>query len=1013
MSDGPGNELEQRLQQLLSVLRRAGLEPTVTELADMLWLAAQLTPTPIQAEPALAAAPSLVEPDPPDEPTPPDRLSPPPRPRISRPRSESRQVALYPRTGSLGGTLAARPFRAPAAPFLPEALALGRALRPLHVKVASRQRQVLDEEATVHCIAEQRLWQPVLKGAPERWFELALVIDQSTSMRVWQPLLAELRRLMSYNGAFRNVRTWYLDTEGVEARLRAGADLQSRAAKPKELLAPDGRRLVLVVSDCIGRAWHTGVVNDWLRQWSATTPVAVLHMLPPRMWAGTALGRGVETRWFATTPGALNARLLSDSLEIRDLDDTGVEPVTVLEKVLKLLVLSLEPAAVLGWAKLLHGKRNFWVAGTLFTAETVYADPATAAAPVSPDAAAIERRLQRFYAQASPLAQRLAGYLAAAPLTLPVMRLVQQVMLPDSGQTQLAEVFVSGLLKNQSLPGIDDQEPYYDFYEGVRGRLLNLIDTEEAAQVLLRVSDFVAKNTGQCLDFRVLLADPTAAGDFALGEEARYFATIGATVLRRLGGEYLRLARRLEGEEEPGGSEVTPAPGSGEEPPKPTGPTSFRDRFLDGKTEGPQMIWLPGGTFTMGDDKSDRDNEKPAHQVTLSHFAVGKYPVTFAEYDAFCDVTGREKPEDQGWGRDHRPVINVSWDDAQAYCRWLGRQTGQDYRLLTEAQWEYACRAGSDTIWCFGDDEKQLGDYAWYWKNAERKTHPIGEKRANTWGLHDLHGNVWEWVQDWYGDYSSEPQHDPSGPESGASRVGRGGGWSRGAVRCRSAYRYHWRPAYRGIFLGFRLARTGPLSSNAITLVPVENDTEIRQKRGYKTRFVRWVLLNSARPISLNYKPAFNYSTANCEFYVNAFGRGYGEYSNAGVRWRWLEAYVSVAAQEGVLLNVGMWARCQEGDEVIEYFSFGYEIETNYWETGLMVYHSRQGYKREVQEFAFFIDVQRPTGEFVRLWQSGGGANYTLAEVFAVPGYKKISPKSLVEYADESSVIFEMKRACR
>ncbi len=126
------------------------------------------------------------------------------------------------------------------------------------------------------------------------------------------------------------------------------------------------------------------------------------------------------------------------------------------------------------------------------------------------------------------------------------------------------------------------------------------------------------------------MADPTAPGDFALDEEARYFATIGATVLRRLGGEYLRLARRLEGE-------VTPDTGGGETPLEPTSPTPFRDSFLDSKTAGPEMVWLPGGTFTMGDDKSDQSDEKPAHPVTLSHFAVGKYPVTFEEYDAYCE----------------------------------------------------------------------------------------------------------------------------------------------------------------------------------------------------------------------------------------------------------------------------------------------------------------------------------------------------------------------------------------
>jgi formylglycine-generating enzyme required for sulfatase activity len=259
------------------------------------------------------------------------------------------------------------------------------------------------------------------------------------------------------------------------------------------------------------------------------------------------------------------------------------------------------------------------------------------------------------------------------------------------------------------------------------------------------------------------------------------------------------------------------------------GSVSFCDHFLDRKAEGPEMVWLSGGTFTMGDENIS-DAEKPVHQVTLNHFSVGKYPVTFEEYDQFCDDTGREKPDDQGWGRGRRPVINVSWDEAVEYCKWLNKQTGQDYRLLTEAQWEFACRAGSENAYCFGDDEQQLGEYAWYWDNSEKKTHPVGEKQPNAWGLCDLHGNVWEWVQDWYGDYPSEPQSDPSGPESGSARVIRGGSWSGDAGDCRSAIRYWFDPGIRGSNLGFRLARLGPLSSYPFILSPEAPVPGLRDK---------------------------------------------------------------------------------------------------------------------------------------------------------------------------------------
>jgi formylglycine-generating enzyme required for sulfatase activity len=152
-------------------------------------------------------------------------------------------------------------------------------------------------------------------------------------------------------------------------------------------------------------------------------------------------------------------------------------------------------------------------------------------------------------------------------------------------------------------------------------------------------------------------------------------------------------------------------------------------------------------------------------------------------------------------------VVCVRWNDAVAYCEWLSEQTGEQYSLPSEAEWEYACRASSETVYFFGDDEKQLEDYAWYSENSEGRTHPVGEKQANPWGLYDIYGNVWEWVQDWYERYSEEPQHNPSGPETGAFRIDRGGSWYSGSDYCRSASRDYWNdPADRG-YLGFRLAR--------------------------------------------------------------------------------------------------------------------------------------------------------------------------------------------------------------
>ncbi|HYN78108.1 MAG TPA: formylglycine-generating enzyme family protein, partial [Lamprocystis sp. (in: g-proteobacteria)] len=240
----------------------------------------------------------------------------------------------------------------------------------------------------------------------------------------------------------------------------------------------------------------------------------------------------------------------------------------------------------------------------------------------------------------------------------------------------------------------------------------------------------------------------------------------------------------------------------------------FRDRLTNG-TAAPLMNLIPTGTFRMGSADSDKrayPDEGPRHEVRIARpFAIGRYPVTFDEYDRFCADTRRERPDDQGWGRGARPVIKVSWDDAVAYCQWLSRQTGKDYRLPTEAEWEYACRAGTETRWSFGDDESALAEHAWFDTNSGGKTQPVGEKRPNPWGLYDVHGNVWEWVQDaWHDNYQGAPDdgsawHDAEGEQ----RVVRGGSWGNQARYCRSARRDHWEPGYRFDNQGFRLAR-GP-----------------------------------------------------------------------------------------------------------------------------------------------------------------------------------------------------------
>jgi formylglycine-generating enzyme required for sulfatase activity len=267
---------------------------------------------------------------------------------------------------------------------------------------------------------------------------------------------------------------------------------------------------------------------------------------------------------------------------------------------------------------------------------------------------------------------------------------------------------------------------------------------------------------------------------------------------------------------------------------------------------GMKLVLIPKGRFLMGSPgtETDRDKDELQHEVTISRdYYLGAYEVTQGQYEK---VMGENPSYFQGakvaGDSTNHPVETVSWEDAVEFCRRLSllpeeKASGRGYRLPTEAEWEYACRAGSKAAYSFGDDNKKLKDYCWYGDNSGRdfvnskelwlqlgkdgraylksllangnRTHVVGEKKPNAWGLYDLHGNVWEWCQDWYGEYAAEPTADPTGPSKGSDRVRRGGGWGNVAAFCRSASRLELDPTSRGNFLGFRLALSSLESESA------------------------------------------------------------------------------------------------------------------------------------------------------------------------------------------------------
>ena len=249
-------------------------------------------------------------------------------------------------------------------------------------------------------------------------------------------------------------------------------------------------------------------------------------------------------------------------------------------------------------------------------------------------------------------------------------------------------------------------------------------------------------------------------------------------------------------------------------------PANFTQK-IEGSSVAFDMIAIPGGKFKMGTPDSEagrKDDEGPQHEVELAPFHMGKTEVTWDEFDQYWKVEGQPmaRPDETdarkadaitrptppyadetfGHGREGNPVICITHHTAMEYCRWLSRKTGRWYRLPTEAEWEYACRAGTASAYSYGDDASQLGEYAWFAGNAEELAHPVGKKKANPWGLHDMHGNACEWCLDHYekdiytklaGKLSLRPVVLPT--EKRFSHVARGGSWADPAPMLRSGAR--------------------------------------------------------------------------------------------------------------------------------------------------------------------------------------------------------------------------------
>ncbi|MFD7501011.1 SAV_2336 N-terminal domain-related protein [Streptomyces sp. NPDC059850] len=553
------------ITEALALARRCSGDEdlTVREVAELLWLAGQITP----ARPPAAAPP---DPPPGDQPAPPPAPpappppgaqppgepaaapEPPPPPPDSPTPLHTPDAAAADGSGDGGGTPGGRgepgtrakalPVRRP--PALPRRLELARALRPLKRRVRAPGRRILDEPLTADRSARARRPVPALCHACERWLELALVVDDSVSMSVWRRTVDDFRELVEGHGAFRDVRLWRFDADDPALVLRYGtagedgADQAAEGRNPAELHDPSGRRLILVLTDGVGDLWGTPDMTATVREWARRSPLAVVQMLPPDLWHRTWLPP-VRAELRATGPARLTVR------------PEGPAAVHAGAAADLAPLVTLDPEWLRPWAQALSGSRTTWRPGTAVDLgrEPWYGRPEAAAdaAHRLPDDTAAPERVEEFRTWATTEALNLAYLLSAAPLTLPLMRWLQQHLLPATGPAHLAEVFLSDLLVRAAARrrGEDPDQVVYAFRDGVRDELAPGLTRTDAYQVLttlIQAPEALAVPFGGSLDFRVLAADPRGPLELAGG---RAFATVAASVLGGLGGELAPYAARI------------------------------------------------------------------------------------------------------------------------------------------------------------------------------------------------------------------------------------------------------------------------------------------------------------------------------------------------------------------------------------------------------------------------------------------------------------------------------------
>ena len=448
------------------------------------------------------------------------------------------------------------PLRVPGGSALLGKLSIGRSLRPLMMKVPSRTNFRLDEEATAERVADSDRWNPVLRPESSCWLDVVLVVDESPSMSIWRDTVFEFKELLERQGAFSNVQAKSLQYDKDNKELKLHSRLSSSLSvpiSPKELVDPANRRLVIIVSDCVARYWHNGLIYKISEEWSLKNRVTLLQMLPYDLWNRTGLKKYDQVYLRNTNPHHTNDRFLIEKTSI----NFGLEDLLPkrnskekYKQDQKIPIITLESRSLFPWSKSLIGHGGLSIPGVLLQHpdKLIYEEHSEPEMDSQLDPVTV------FRATASPEAYKLARYLAAVPLTLPIMRLVQRVLLPETRQIHLAEVILSRLVKIRSETArnlfVNQHGIYYDFVDDIRNRLLRdnyLSETVSVMDTVFReLSVFIDKNTGMPISFQAIVGNPLLINDVLIDDDKHPFASVSVEVLSALGGKYTHLSKVIK-----------------------------------------------------------------------------------------------------------------------------------------------------------------------------------------------------------------------------------------------------------------------------------------------------------------------------------------------------------------------------------------------------------------------------------------------------------------------------------